>query len=103
MIATPHLGANTIEAQTRVAEEIAEQFIDMAKGEPLFGVVNVPALSLAGTTSAKPWIQLASSLGILAFSQASNVEKPLAVKITLKGISIEYNYMLSSYFIFYSR
>ncbi len=31
VIATPHLGASTVEAQYRVAREIAEQFVDVAK------------------------------------------------------------------------
>ena len=36
---TPHLGASTTEAQSRVAEEIAEQFVDLAQGKKLFGAV----------------------------------------------------------------
>ncbi|XP_068703836.1 probable 2-ketogluconate reductase [Montipora foliosa] len=38
IIACPHLGASTVEAQTRVAKEIAEQFVDAVKGKSLFGV-----------------------------------------------------------------
>lgn len=40
VIATPHLGASTIEAQTRVAEEIAQQFVDLMNGKSLFGAVS---------------------------------------------------------------
>lgn len=40
MIACPHLGASTVEAQTRVAKEIAEQFVDAVQGKALFGVVS---------------------------------------------------------------
>ena len=40
VIACPHLGASTVEAQTRVAKEIAEQFVDAAQGKSLFGVVS---------------------------------------------------------------
>lgn len=39
VIACPHLGASTVEAQTRVAKEIAEQFVDAVQGKSLFGVV----------------------------------------------------------------
>lgn len=39
VVATPHLGASTSEAQERVAVEIAEQFVDLAKGKKLFGAV----------------------------------------------------------------
>ncbi len=37
---TPHLGASTVEAQSRVAEEIAQQFVDMVQGKSLFGAVS---------------------------------------------------------------
>ena len=37
---TPHLGASTAEAQSRVAVEIAEQFIDVVNGKSLFGAVS---------------------------------------------------------------
>ena len=40
VIACPHLGASTVEAQTRVAKEIAEQFVDAIQGKSLFGVVS---------------------------------------------------------------
>jgi len=40
VIATPHLGASTVEAQTRVACEIAEQFIDVMNGKSMFGAVS---------------------------------------------------------------
>lgn len=40
VIACPHLGASTVEAQTRVAKEIAEQFVDAVQGKALFGVVS---------------------------------------------------------------
>ena len=36
MICTPHLGANTVEAQLRVAEEIADAFVDYSKVSILF-------------------------------------------------------------------
>ena len=39
--ATPHLGASTKEAQSRVAVEIAEQFVDLVQGKKLFGAVSV--------------------------------------------------------------
>lgn len=40
VIGTPHLGANTVEAQKRVAKEIAEQFVDAAKGRKICGLVS---------------------------------------------------------------
>lgn len=48
VIATPHLGASTSEAQIRVAVEVAEQFIALSgkseKYKDYFGVVNKDVL-----------------------------------------------------------
>lgn len=41
VIVTPHLGASTVEAQERVACEIAEQFVDGVNGKSLFGAVSI--------------------------------------------------------------
>lgn len=63
VLATPHLGASTSEAQIRVAKEIAEQIIDGNNGKPMFGLVNAPALSESGNPVFRPWIQAAEKLG----------------------------------------
>jgi len=63
LIATPHLGASTAEAQTRVAKEIAEQFIALKEATSTFGCMNAPLLrgALGDPTKAK----LAKQLGML--------------------------------------
>ena len=40
VVATPHLGASTIEAQLRVAAEISEQIVDAVNGKPMVGLVS---------------------------------------------------------------
>ena len=40
VVCTPHLGASTVEAQLKVAQEIAESFVDAREGKPLVGVVS---------------------------------------------------------------
>ncbi len=40
VVSCPHLGASTVEAQKRVAKEIAEQILSATKGESLFGAVS---------------------------------------------------------------
>ena len=69
VIATPHLGASTAEAQQRVALEIAQQFLALARKStefPVTGIVNAPILSAALTDENAPWIELSSKLGKLA-------------------------------------
>ena len=39
VVGTPHLGASTVEAQLKVAQEIAQQFVAAVKGQGLGGVV----------------------------------------------------------------
>ncbi|CAK9816038.1 D-3-phosphoglycerate dehydrogenase [Anthophora plagiata] len=69
VIATPHLGASTAEAQTRVAVEIAQQCLVLAgktKKYALTGIVNAPLVGAMVSDESKPWIGLAQKLGELA-------------------------------------
>jgi len=42
VIATPHLGASTVEAQVRVATEVARHVISALRGDTLYGVSTLP-------------------------------------------------------------
>jgi len=42
VIATPHLGASTVEAQMRVATEVARNIIAALRGDTLYGVASLP-------------------------------------------------------------
>ncbi|GAB1866985.1 D-3-phosphoglycerate dehydrogenase [Camponotus japonicus] len=69
VVATPHLGASTAEAQLRVAEEIAQQFLGLSGKSTEYavtGIVNAPVLSAAMTNENEPWIELSKKLGQLA-------------------------------------
>ncbi|XP_014272831.1 D-3-phosphoglycerate dehydrogenase [Halyomorpha halys] len=82
VIATPHLGASTVEAQQRVAVEIAEQLISIAKpGEGLAGVVNAPVLNDLRIPSNTAWINLGKELG--------NLVGRLYKQEPLKGMKID--------------
>jgi len=71
VIATPHLGASTIEAQTRVAVEIAQQFVDFTTGKSLFGAINARALASSLDPACQPAVRLAKALGALGCKLAS--------------------------------
>ncbi|XP_047364033.1 hydroxypyruvate reductase [Vespa velutina] len=69
VIATPHLGASTAEAQQRVAVEIAQQFLALSGKTMEYsvsGIVNAPLLAAAMTEDNAPWIELSKKLGQLA-------------------------------------
>ena len=75
VIACPHLGASTVEAQTRVAKEIAEQFVDAVQGKSLFGVVscekfNSQTISFQRTTN--PMQTSSISANLVGDSHPSN-------------------------------
>jgi D-3-phosphoglycerate dehydrogenase len=63
VIATPHLGASTTEAQEGVAFTVAEQMRDYLLTGALRGAVNVPALGAQELRALRPYMELAESLG----------------------------------------
>lgn len=70
-ILTPHLGASTREAQTRVAIEIAEAVRDALLKGDLRSAVNLSGLDAAHVAASKPLIELSERLGKLAFTMGS--------------------------------
>ena len=65
IILSPHIGANTIEAQDRVAVQTAEMVIDALRGSIFVSAVNLPFEGLAGADAA-PFISMAEKLGLFA-------------------------------------
>jgi len=83
---TPHLGASTVEAQSRVAVEIAQQFVDFVHGKGLVGGVNAEAVSKSTDESSKPWINLARSLGLISASKLNEFKlNNTSVKLSTSG------------------
>jgi D-3-phosphoglycerate dehydrogenase len=62
-VLTPHLGASTAEAQVAVAQEIAEQVLDVLEGRPARYAVNAPLLSPEAEQTIGPYLPLAELLG----------------------------------------
>src|SRR5204863_1253885 len=60
---TPHLGASTVEAQVRVAEEVAAQIVDVLDGRPARYAVNAPLLTPETAKAIAPYLPLAELLG----------------------------------------
>ncbi len=63
VIATPHLGALTREAQANVALQVSEQVIRALKGEPIVSAVNAPVLLPETRASIGPFLPLARAMG----------------------------------------
>jgi D-3-phosphoglycerate dehydrogenase / 2-oxoglutarate reductase len=65
-IATPHLGASTLEAQENVALQVAEQMSDYLLTGAVTNALNSPSVTAEEAPRLKPFILLAERLGLLA-------------------------------------
>jgi D-3-phosphoglycerate dehydrogenase len=65
IILSPHIGANTIEAQDRVARTTAEMVVDALRGSIFVSAVNLPFEGLSDADAA-PLIRLSEKLGLFA-------------------------------------
>ncbi len=66
VIATPHLGASTKEAQINVAIDVAHEIVRVLRGEPVQTAVNIPFIKPEHMAEAKPYMELTEKLGKLA-------------------------------------
>jgi D-3-phosphoglycerate dehydrogenase len=65
VVATPHLGASTEEAQVNVALDVVEQILQVLDGLPPRSAVNMPALSADVFARVEPFLELGSKIGRL--------------------------------------
>ena len=65
LVATPHLGASTTEAQVNVAIQVAEQMSDFLVRGGVTNALNMPSLSAEEAPRLRPYMELAEKLGSL--------------------------------------
>ncbi|MCD6525615.1 MAG: phosphoglycerate dehydrogenase [Desulfuromonas sp.] len=63
MVVTPHLGANTFEAQKNVAIDVSREIINYIDGKPLENAVNIPKFDPDLMEQMKPFVELIGKLG----------------------------------------
>ncbi len=68
VLATPHIGGSTEEAQEIVGVRIAEQMVEYLQNGVAINAVNMPALSPEQYKATAPFIDLARRLGIFCIS-----------------------------------
>jgi D-3-phosphoglycerate dehydrogenase / 2-oxoglutarate reductase len=77
MIVTPHLGANTFEAQKNVAVDVSREIVSYLDGRPMENAVNIPRFDPDLLEQMKPFLDLIQQMGCflaqLAPAQASKV------------------------------
>ncbi len=81
VVATPHLGASTTEAQEKVALQVAEQMADFLISGAVTNALNMPSVTAEEAPRLKPYLLLAKQLGSFAGQVTESA---------LKGLMIEY-------------
>jgi len=66
VVATPHLGASTSEAQENVALQVAEQISDYLLTGAITNALNMPSITAEEAHKVRPWIALSEKLGAFA-------------------------------------
>ena len=83
VVVTPHLGANTQEAQVNVAVDVARQLVAFRDGELVEHAVNIPVGDRESLAEQRPFLQLAELLGRFCVQlEPENVER---VEIEVAG------------------
>ena len=80
VVATPHLGAATAEAQENVALQIAEQMADFLLTGAVSNAVNMPSLTGEEAKRLSPYMKLAEQLGSFAGQLTETGIKSVAVE-----------------------
>ncbi|MDJ0951425.1 MAG: phosphoglycerate dehydrogenase [Alphaproteobacteria bacterium] len=81
VVATPHLGASTTEAQEKVAVQVAEQLADFLLTGAIVNAINMPSVSAEDAPKIRPYMKLAQQLGSFAGQ---------LTRTGLKAVAIEY-------------
>ncbi len=81
VIATPHLGASTTEAQEKVALQVAEQLADFLLSGAVTNALNMPSVTVEDAPRLAPYMKLAGQLGSFAGQVTES---------GLKSVTIEY-------------
>jgi D-3-phosphoglycerate dehydrogenase / 2-oxoglutarate reductase len=89
VIATPHLGASTTEAQEKVALQVAEQMADFLLTGAVANALNMPSMTPEEAPRLKPYMKLAQQLGGFAGQLTENAIR--AVSIEFEGAAAELN------------
>ena len=92
LVATPHIGGSTEEAQEIVGVRIVEQVVEYLQHGIALNAVNVPAMTAEQYRAVGPYVELAERLGAFAAHVATG--NPSSVRLVYQGKIAELNTML---------
>jgi D-3-phosphoglycerate dehydrogenase len=87
VVVTPHLGANSSEAQVNVALDVARQIVAFRDGQLVEFAVNIPVADATTLGELRPFLGLADRLG--RFSVQLDPEHLSSVEVTVAGALAE--------------
>jgi D-3-phosphoglycerate dehydrogenase len=90
VVATPHLGASTNEAQVNVALQVADQMADYLMTGAVTNALNMPSVSAEDAPKLRPYMKLAEQLGSFAGQITDSAIKK--VEIQYCGLVSELNH-----------
>jgi D-3-phosphoglycerate dehydrogenase len=89
IVATPHLGASTLEAQENVALQVAEQMSDFLLTGAVTNALNMASVSAEDAPKLKPYMKLAELLG--SFAGQLTEESIKAISLEFEGNAAQLN------------
>jgi D-3-phosphoglycerate dehydrogenase len=90
VLAVPHLGAQTEEAQLLVALDAARLMVDFLKGRGLANAVNMPAIDYSRAGELKVYLQLGQRMGLILGALNQGRMKKLTVNYSGKVTELSY-------------
>ncbi|WP_419884197.1 phosphoglycerate dehydrogenase [Peribacillus sp. B-H-3] len=92
VIATPHLGASTKEAQLNVATQVAQEVLQFLNGNPVSNSINLPAISRELFEKVQPYYQLVKQMGSIV-SQCMK-EGIHEISVTYAGSDLDFDHSI---------
>jgi D-3-phosphoglycerate dehydrogenase len=89
LVATPHLGASTTEAQVNVAIQVAEQMSEYLTRGGVTNALNMPSLSAEEAPRLRPYMALAEKLGSLVGQLEGR--RALGIAVEVEGAAAQLN------------
>jgi D-3-phosphoglycerate dehydrogenase / 2-oxoglutarate reductase len=99
MVVTPHLGANTFEAQVNVAVDVSREIIHFLDEQPIENAINIPRFDAALMGQMRPYLNLMNvlsdfiiqlvdtNLNKITFSYTGNIAQNDCTPITVLGLA----------------
>lgn len=94
VVATPHLGGSTREAQAYNARAIAEQVLRALRGQPVRGAVNLPRLSDSDWHAAGPLAPVAELVGLIYREGLGGPLEDLELRVAARDLPSERGFEL---------